>query len=68
MLEAGQKRVEAAKALGLDETPFLRLGPRRWRMWVTSATDIHNHRLIEFWGVFAICGGGGMLCFLGGAR
>ena len=51
MLEADQERVGGAKALGLDETLFLRLGLRRWRMWAASTADIRNRRLIDVFGV-----------------
>ena len=47
LLEADRDRVGEVEALGLDETLFLRQGPRRQRMWVTSAVDIRNSRLID---------------------
>ena len=47
LLEADRDRVGEVEALGLDETLFLRQGSRRRRMWVTSAVDIRNSRLID---------------------
>lgn len=47
LLEADRDRVGTVEALGLDETLFLRQGSRRRRMWVTSAVDIRNSRLID---------------------
>ena len=47
LLEADRDRVGMVEALGLDETLFLRQGPRRRRMWITAAVDIRNRRLID---------------------
>ena len=47
LLEADRDRVGTVEALGLDETLFLRQGSRRQRMWVASAVDIRNSRLID---------------------
>ena len=46
LLEADRNRVGIVEALGLDENLFLRQGPWR-RMWITTAVDIRNRRLID---------------------
>ena len=40
-------RIGAPTALGLDETLFVRVGPRRHQAWSTSIVDVRAGRLLD---------------------
>ena len=47
LLEADKKRTRDTTAIGLDETSFVRLGPRSHRTYATTVADVANHQIIE---------------------
>jgi transposase len=51
LLDADEERVGSVEALGLDETLFVRRGPRHLKQWCTSIVDVggpdHPARLID---------------------
>jgi transposase len=47
LLEADVDRIGAVRALGLDETLFVRCGPYRARAWATSVVDVGAGRLLD---------------------
>lgn len=47
LLEADTDRIGAVRALGLDETLFVRTGAYRRRAWATSVVDVGAGRLLD---------------------
>ena len=47
LLEADRKRLNQTSAIGLDETSFVRLGPKKQTSYVTTVADVANHQIID---------------------
>jgi transposase len=47
LLEADRKRLNQTSAIGLDETSFVRLGPKKHTSWATTVADVENHQIID---------------------
>ncbi|HEY3844710.1 MAG TPA: ISL3 family transposase [Acidimicrobiales bacterium] len=47
LLEADRKRLNQTSAIGLDETSFVRLGPKKHLHFVTTVADVANHQIID---------------------
>jgi transposase len=47
LLEADRKRLNQTTAIGLDETSFVRLGPKRHTTFATTVADVENHQIID---------------------
>jgi transposase len=47
LLEADRKRLNQTSAIGLDETSFVRLGPKKHASWATTVADVENHQIID---------------------
>jgi transposase len=47
LLEADRKRLNQTSAIGLDETSFVRLGPKKHLQFVTTVADVANHQIID---------------------
>jgi hypothetical protein len=47
LLEADRKRLNQTKAIGLDETSFVRAGEKRHTHYVTTVADVENHQIIN---------------------
>jgi transposase len=47
LLEADRRRLNQTSALGLDETSFVRLGPKKHLHYVTTVADVANHQIID---------------------
>jgi transposase len=47
LLEADRKRLNQTSAIGLDETSFVRLGPKKHISFVTTVADVENHQIID---------------------
>jgi transposase len=46
LLEADRKRLNQTSAIGLDETSFVRLGPKKQTSYATTVADVANHQII----------------------
>ncbi|HEX3794746.1 MAG TPA: ISL3 family transposase [Acidimicrobiales bacterium] len=47
LIEADRKRRNQTSAIGLDETSFVRLGPKKHLHYVTTVADVANHQIID---------------------
>jgi len=47
LLEADRKRLNKTSAIGLDETSFVKAGPRRQSAYATTVADVENHQIID---------------------
>jgi len=47
LLDADRKRLNQTTAIGLDETSFVRLGPKRHSTFATTVADVENHQVID---------------------
>jgi transposase len=47
LLEADRKRLNQTSAIGLDETSFVRLGPKKHTSYATTVADVANHQIID---------------------
>jgi transposase len=47
LLEADRKRLNQTSAIGLDETSFVRLGPKKHTSFATTVADVENHQIID---------------------
>ena len=47
LLAADRKRLNKTSAIGLDETSFVRLGPKRHTNYATTVADVENHQIID---------------------
>jgi transposase len=47
LLEADRKRLNQTSAIGLDETSFVRLGPKKQTSYATTVADVANHQIID---------------------
>jgi transposase len=47
LLEADRKRLNQTSAIGLDETSFVRLGPKRHLHFATTVADVAHHQIID---------------------
>jgi transposase len=47
LLEADRKRLNQTSAIGLDETSFVRLGPKKHTNFATTVADVENHQIID---------------------
>jgi transposase len=47
LLRADRKRHNHTAAIGLDETSFVRLGPKRITSYATTVADVEHHRIID---------------------
>jgi transposase len=47
LLEADRKRLNQATAIGLDETSFVRLGPKKHTSFATTVADVEHHQIID---------------------
>ena len=45
--EADRKRPSKTSAIGLDETSFIKLGPRSYRDYATTVAGVENHQIID---------------------
>jgi transposase len=46
-LAADRKRMNQTSAIGLDETSFVRLGPKKVITFVTTVADVEHHQIID---------------------
>ena len=47
LLDADRKRLNQTTAIGLDETSFVRLGPKKHSTFATTVADVENHQVID---------------------
>ena len=47
LLEADRKRLNQTSAIGLDETSFVRTGPKKILTFATTVADVANHQIID---------------------
>ena len=47
LLAADRKRLNQTSAIGLDETSFVRLGPKKQTSYATTVADVANHQIID---------------------
>jgi transposase len=47
LLDADRKRLNQTTAIGLDETSFVRLGPKKHTTFATTVADVENHQIID---------------------
>jgi transposase len=47
LLEADRKRLNQTSAIGLDETSFVRLGPKKHTSYATTVADVAHHQIID---------------------
>ena len=47
LLKADRKRLNRTKAIGLDETNFIRLGAKGYSDYATTVADVENHQIID---------------------
>jgi transposase len=47
LLEADRKRLNQTRAIGLDETNFVKLGRASHTTYATTVADVENHQIIE---------------------
>jgi transposase len=47
LLEADRKRLNQTSAIGLDETSFVRVGPKKQTSYATTVADVANHQIID---------------------
>jgi transposase len=47
LLEADRKRLNQTSAIGLDETSFVRMGPKKQTSYATTVADVANHQIID---------------------
>ena len=47
LLAADRKRMNQTSAIGLDETSFVRLGPKKVITFVTTVADVEHHQIID---------------------
>jgi transposase len=47
LLEADRKRLNQTSAIGLDETSFVRVGPKKHTSYATTVADVANHQIID---------------------
>jgi hypothetical protein len=47
LLEADRKRLNQISAIGLDETSFVRLGPKKHTSFATTMADVAHHQIID---------------------
>jgi transposase len=47
LLAADRRRLNQTSAIGLDETSFVRLGPKKHLHFATTVADVANHQIID---------------------
>jgi transposase len=47
LLEADRKRLNQTTAIGLDETSFVRSGPKKHTSFATTVADVEHHQIID---------------------
>jgi hypothetical protein len=47
LLAADRKRLNRTSAIGLDETSFVRLGPKAHTACATTVADVEHHQIID---------------------
>jgi hypothetical protein len=47
LLGADRKRLNQTSAIGLDETSFVRLGPKKHTNFATTVADVEHHQIID---------------------
>jgi transposase len=47
LLVADRKRLNQTSAIGLDETSFVRLGPKKHLQFATTVADVEHHQIID---------------------
>ena len=47
LLEADRKRLNQTGAIGLDETSFVRSGPKKQTSYATTVADVEHHQIID---------------------
>jgi transposase len=47
LLAADRRRLSQTSAIGLDETSFVRLGPKKHLHFATTVADVANHQIID---------------------
>ena len=47
LLEADRNRLNKTTAIGLNETSFVRVGPKKFTQYVTTVADVENKQIIE---------------------
>jgi transposase len=47
LLAADRKRLNQTTAIGLDETSFVRLGPKKHTTFATTVADVEHHQIID---------------------
>jgi transposase len=47
LLAADRKRLNQTSAIGLDETSFVRLGPKKHTSYATTVADVEHHQIID---------------------